>query len=382
MKKAFRAGMASALLFWAVAAWGEIPTLPLKSSNKILGVWVHPGQFGKEKIQASTNISTALAEYRRAGINTLLLLVKDTSGRVYYPSRLAAMDPAWTWDITGEIIGQATRMGMTIHAWFCVFPEGGLAGRVREHPEWLIRNPAGEFSPSLNPANREARSYAQSLILEFLDLYNAVTWVHLDYIRYPCDPQEPYFSYDAATRRDFQAVAGQDPAAVKARDSGNPLWNRWIEWNRDQVTIFVRELRTALAKRPSPAKLSAAVFPDATIANVLIGQDWAAWAAEGLVDMLCPMLYTDDHAYFSELARRAAAAGQGRCLVCPGIGLQTSHNKNTPEGMRTEISESLKSGADGVIFFSGGSLTSEFLDKLAETGGLSRFNPLARFHGR
>jgi len=27
---------------------------------------------------------------------------------------------------------------MTVHPWFCVFPEGKILGRVREHPEWLI----------------------------------------------------------------------------------------------------------------------------------------------------------------------------------------------------------------------------------------------------
>lgn len=54
----------------------------------------------------------------------------------------------------------------------------------------------------------------------------------------------------------------------------------------------MRELKEALAGTGRQVKIGAAVFPDAANARVLIGQDWAEWARRGLVDMLCPMLYT------------------------------------------------------------------------------------------
>jgi len=364
MKRSIFLAMAAVWLCGAAPAPSPTAVPSPDRSQEIRGVWISPSLFGSDRTAAASKIAERLSEYRRAGINTLILLVKNTSGYVFYPSRLASMDPAWSWDISADIIAEASRQGLTVHAWFCVFPEDALAGRVREHPEWLVRNKAGEIRASLNPASPEARAYAISLIDEFLDLHPSVRWIHLDYIRYPCDPEEPYFSYDAETRKLFQAVSGQDPAAVKAKDSGNPLWNRWIEWNGLQVTAFVRELRTSLAGRATAVRISAAVFPDAANAKVLIGQDWAEWAEQGLVDMLCPMLYTNDLEYFSELARRAAASGRGRCLVCPGIGIVTSHNQNTPEGMLAEVEASRKCGADGVVFFSGGSLRTEFLEKL------------------
>lgn len=52
------------------------------------------------------------------------------------------------------------------------------------------------------------------------------------------------------------------------------------------------------------------------------------------------------------------------CLVCPGIGMATSCNQNTPEGMLEQIATSQKLGGDGVIFSSSSSLTREFLQKL------------------
>ncbi len=333
-------------------------------SPRVRGVWIYPGQFGTDKSAALPRLASTLSEYRRAGIDTLILLVKTTSGYVYYPSRIAPMDPAWDWDFTAELVREAGRLGMSVQAWFCVFPEEALVGQVRAHPEWLIENKAGELHPALNPANPDARRYELGLMEEFLDLYPDVSWIHLDYIRYPCDPEEPYYSYDPATRKLFQGLTGQDPAAVKNHDSGNPLWNRWIEWNALQVTAFVRELRAALAARPRPVKISAAVFPDAVNAKVVIGQDWASWAEQGLVDMLCPMLYTNDTAYYEELVRRAVAVGRGRCLVCPGIGLRTSHNEITPEGLKAEVDVTFARGADGVIFFSGSSLKPELLERI------------------
>jgi hypothetical protein len=51
-------------------------------------------------------------------------------------------------------------------------------------------------------------------------------------------------------------------------------------------------------------------------------------------------------------------------LICPGIGIGTSHNQATPEIMLEEIRLAREAGANGVIFFSGGSLTAPFLEKL------------------
>ena len=189
-------------------------------------------------------------------------------------------------------------------------------------------------------------------------------WIHLDYIRFPCEPAEPYFSFDPETIRLFKEYSGVDLADLKARDSGNMIWNEWLEWNRAQVTQFVRELKESLKATGRKVKISAAVFPNAENAKVLIGQDWAAWAKEGLVDMLCPMLYTNHVPFYEKFAKQAVEYGRGFCQVCPGIGIGTSHNKNTPEGMIEEMRISKSLGADGVIFFSSNSLDEAFLEKL------------------
>jgi len=364
--------LAAAFVFSMAGPRPAAPSVPVAdegpwASLDVRGVWMHPRFFGTDREAALPKIRETLDRYAAAGINALFMLVKDTSGHVYFQSRTGVSDPAYTWDFFGAFLEEARARRMTVHPWFCVFPEGGMLGEVRAHPEWLIAGRGGELVRSVNPALPEVRAYEIGLMAELAARY-PVDWIHLDYIRFPCEPEEPYFSYDARTRELCLAETGVDPLALKARDSGNPYWNVWLEWNRDQVTAFVAELRTALRSVGRTVKISAAVFPDPANAAVLIGQDWGRWAAEGLIDMLCPMLYTNDTVLFDKLGRRAADLGRGRAvgrpLVCPGIGIGTSHNQATPEIMMEEVGLSRALGADGVVFFSSSSLTDPFLRAL------------------
>lgn len=361
MKRSFCAVLVAACVL--TASIGGLQASGAGAERSVRGVWAHPRMFGPDKAAAVPLIEKTLDAYVRAGIDTVIMLVKDTSGYVYYKSDIAVGDPAWSWDFFGTFLEQAKKRGISVHPWFCVFPEGNLLGRVREHPEWLIRSRKNEMVACVNPAVPAAREYELSLMMELARNY-PVGWIHLDYIRFPCEPTEPYFGYDAATRALFKERSGWDTNDIKDQDSGNPVWNVWLEWNRDRVTTFVRELKAALATLGRPMKISAAVFPEAANARVLIGQDWSTWAEEGLVDMLSPMIYTNDAALFDDYVRRAVAVGKGRTQVCIGIGIGTSHNRNTPEGMLEQMRISRERGADGVIYFSANSLTGPFLERL------------------
>ncbi len=354
------------ILVLAASAVGPVGSLGASgpsAARPVRGVWMHPGFFGPDREAAVAKMRTTLDEYAQAGLNTLIMLVKDTSGRVYYASGIGVPDGAYNWDFFGVFLEEAKKRKMEVHPWFCVFPESAILGEVRRHPEWLITSPKREMVGALNPALPAARDYEIRLMLEVVRKYD-VGWVHLDYVRYPCEPTEPFFSFDAETLRLFRADTGIDMAAVKARDTGNPAWNEWLRWNTDRVTVFLRELKAGLQAPGRKVRVSAAVFPDAVSARVMIGQDWAAWGREGLVDMLNPMLYTNDAGLFERLAREAVGYANGRTLVCPGIGIGTSHNRNTPEGMIEQMRISRTLRADGVVYFSSTSLTPPFLDAL------------------
>jgi uncharacterized lipoprotein YddW (UPF0748 family) len=106
------------------------------------------------------------------------------------------------------------------------------------------------------------------------------------------------------------------------------------------------------------------VFPDLETSKVLIGQDWGDWAEKGLVDFICPMLYTNNLVLFKEYIQRAIKISGNRCAVYPGIGVFTAHNKITKDLITREVVISRSLGTSGMVFFSGNSFNKEMRDTL------------------
>src|SRR4029078_10893823 len=82
----------------------------------------------------------------------------------------------------------------------------------------------------------------------------------------------------------------------------------WLQFRRDQVTSFVRELYVTVNSLKPAVKFSAATIAwgngptsgaawlnAAPYASVL--QDWKAWLEEGILDMNVPMDYFDNLLY-------------------------------------------------------------------------------------
>ena len=179
----------------AASAFAQGTADPARS-RPVRGVWVHPGFFGTERTAAIEKMRATLDAYAEAGINTVIVLVKTTSGHVYYATGIGVPDPAWNWDFFGT----------------------------------------------------------------------------------------------------FLAEARQRKAEV--------------------------------------------------------------------VDTLCPMLYTNSAGLFEKLVVEALAHSRGHSQVCAGIGIGTSHNQNTADGMAEQMRIAASSGADGVVFFSSSSLNAPFLERL------------------
>jgi uncharacterized lipoprotein YddW (UPF0748 family) len=82
-------------------------------------------------------------------------------------------------------------------------------------------------------------------------------------------------------------------------------------------------------------------------------QPWASWAADGYLDVVCPMIYTTDAAEFSADIARAAAVLKSTPFWA-GIGAYRLPAARAVDNMRT----ARRGGASGVLLFSYDSLTS------------------------
>ena len=309
-------------------------------------VWLHASIFEDEEIEATQHLEELLGKYAEIGINNIFC---------FY----TMMDQHQKkWDFLEVLLEKSHKRGIKIHPIFCPGQRVKLEGEIIEHPEWLIRGKKGEIYQNLNLANPEVREYIKRQVTEALK-YD-IDGIHLDYIRFQINQG---FSYDKATCEAFKKEFGYSPLDVH-QDCGSMIWCEWIKWNAEQVTELVREIKEMINESGKNIVLGVDVFPDPETAKVLIGQDWELWAREGLVDIICPMQYTNDFDVFRKSVKRAVEATNGKCLIYPGIACHSSHNKNTPEGVVQEVIIAREEGADGVTFFSGTSLTDEFMNEL------------------
>jgi uncharacterized lipoprotein YddW (UPF0748 family) len=102
------------------------------------------------------------------------------------------------------------------------------------------------------------------------------------------------------------------------------------------------------------------VFPDPGAARDRVLQRWPEWAAEGLVDLLCPMAYRRDSAEVARLLTLARAAAPtteiwGGLMGYPG---ETAT-------LRTQVRAARDAGCEGVILFGYDPAQPDLLDGFA-----------------
>ncbi|HNX04582.1 MAG TPA: hypothetical protein PKI32_03735, partial [Opitutales bacterium] len=82
------------------------------------------------------------------------------------------------------------------------------------------------------------------------------------------------------------------------------------------------------------------------------GQDWPAWVREGLVDFVCPMIYTEsDAAFAAALDTCAAALDTPSATLVAGIGTGADESQLDARGTGLQISSARSRRLAGFAFF-------------------------------
>jgi uncharacterized lipoprotein YddW (UPF0748 family) len=388
---------------------------PAPRAAEVRGLWIQRGS-----LTSRDAIVKAVRAAKDAGFNTLLVQVRGR-GEAFYRSdvepRASDLDgqPAG-FDPLATVIDLAREGDLKVHAWINInlIGSGATLPRSRthvafRHPEWLMvpralaatlravdpRSPGylGALSRwtranaetveglYLSPLVAAARDHTERVVAEIVSRY-ALDGVHFDYVRFP----NPEFDYAPAALAEFRAAQaplttpGDRARFDRAAATDPTAWttsrpNAWAAFRRDRLTSLVDRLaKTARAARPG-LTVSAAVVPSAIDARDRTFQDWRAWAAGGLLDVLCPMIYTTESENFAGLAAGAIEAA-GPAAVWTGIGAYRLPVARAADNVRA----ARRSGAAGVVVFSYDSLlatpgTSDYLAALrpvlleAATGG-------------
>jgi len=357
-----------------------------EASTEVRALWVT-----RTTLASPAAIAQMVKAAQSGGFNTLLVQVRGR-GDAYYKSalepRAGELIARPEFDPLAETLALAKPAGLKVHAWVNVNLVSSAVDlpSSRQHiiyrqPDWLMvprelasemlnvdpRSPAyvgrlarwararpdeveGLFASPIHPW---AATHIAAVITDIVTRY-AVDGVHLDYLRFPNEE----FDYSRAALQQFKvAVRPTLSAAEKRRadtqDAIDPLAyptlyrDRWLSFRQSRLTTLVMRIRTAVKAARPAAVLSAAVVPDLEQATLTRFQDWRTWLDQSLIDVLCPMAYTQN----VELFEKQIAAAQdyaGDRPVWAGVGAY----RLTPAATLQHIAAARRQRAAGVILFS------------------------------
>jgi uncharacterized lipoprotein YddW (UPF0748 family) len=291
--KAVDAGVAAE----AVADGGAATRPPVEAR----GVWVTRWDY-----RTAADVERIIEQLAAAGFNQVYFQVRGAADAYYRSTRepwAAALsgklgrDPGW--DPLQTAIAAAHGRGLELHAWINVCtgwkgarPPGRAEPKhlMRAHPQWRVRDRRGRPMPYsdggyvfLNPAHPAFGRHLEAVVGEIASFY-AIDGLHLDYARYP----GRQYSHDRVSRRRFRAARREQPEL----DRG--------DWQRRELTRLVARLKQRVIEVRPRAVVSAAVtgiyrdrwgWGQVTQGWADFYQDSHAWAEQGAVDALLPMIY-------------------------------------------------------------------------------------------
>jgi len=333
------------------------------------GVYVYMYDFLDYPTPRNWTLVTDVLE--NAHLNMMFPLVKHW-GFLYYRSDVGPLDEAYFAQITQDadplrvLIDEAHKKQIEVHVWLMMFADGhtstGTSRILEQHPDWAMVNfngksvleePAKGSQYWLCPSQEGPRTYLKNIIEELAQNYS-IDGINFDYIRYP---DENYCFCDHCKSK-FMSDNGI--ASVNwSRDvlESGKHHDAWIAWRSQQITSFVEEVSSEARKIKPNIRISASIYPFASDAVKIFGQDWATWAKNGYVDMVNPMIYHRDYGEGVDWVRKVttevkrALAGT-RCSLHPAVGGGLAYTRQMPAEEWVEaIKMAERGGAQGVVLF-------------------------------
>ena len=252
----------------------------------------------------------------------MILFQVRGNGTVFYPSEiepwaseLGGKDPGW--NPLETAIQIAHQFGIQLHAWMNVLP--GWSGKelpvdpnhlYNAHPDWFMQDgnqqpiPLNSHYVWLNPVLPEVQKYLSDLVFELAQVKN-LDGVHFDYFRYP----GPGLSYDQKSLELFKNQFGLEPT-----DSTS----LWSSFRRDAITNWLSETYNKVKQQNPNFTFSSAVIGDYDNGPNLFLQDSHRWLVDGIIDIIFPMVYTEDSVMLDRWLERHKASIHNK-NICPGL---------------------------------------------------------------
>lgn len=317
-------------------------------------VWV-----SSSDLATAESIDRVVDRSSRAGLNTLVPLVFVRNGLLAKSRLMPISDRVEEGlDPLSLLIQTAHAAGLEVHPWFCV------TYRDRHFRAWFRRefganvdmiDPEGNvISLGADVHRPEYRQFIVDLMVGVARDYQ-VDGIHLDYIRSMGQ------CFCEKCRAEF------------ARQYGKPLAEAdeeaWIKWQREAIGQIVERTAEGVRKVRPRAKMSAAVFSNMP-SGAAQGQDPAAWARKGWIDLVIPMDYQMQTLQVRANERQFLEALDDDDKLVTGLSLYKRSGGDVlsrrPELVREQIELVRRLGIHGYCLFAFGHLSDEQLETLRD----------------
>jgi uncharacterized lipoprotein YddW (UPF0748 family) len=352
------------------------------AAAEVRGLWVV-----RTGLTSPAEVDRIVDQAAATGFNTLLVQVRGR-GDAFYASRIMPRSvllqrQPLEFDPLARLLERAHGRGLAVHAWINIFlsadfrPPLPAGHELALHPEWLMI-PRGVAAAALHtfgegrrrlvrdaaqggdaegyylsPWAQGVAQHLEAIVRELVGAY-AVEGVHFDFIRHP----GPEYDYSHPALVAFRP--GRAGRELLAAPQSEP--RAWEEHRCAGVSAIATRLASAARDVRPGVRVTAAVVPDRATAVTQKSQDWPAWLAQGVLDAVCPMVYTTDDRIFRRQVQDARAAAGPDREVWVGVGAFRLDVAGVAQKLR--LARAAK--ADGVVLFSHESLRQNELARLRE----------------
>ncbi|NQT33058.1 MAG: family 10 glycosylhydrolase [Candidatus Omnitrophica bacterium] len=366
--------------------------------NPRLGVWITV--FSPEEVLASrSNVDKLIETCKKCGINDVYIQVYRAD-KAYYDSDITDKTPyenivrTKSGDTLKYLIEKAASGNISIHAWINVLSlaQNKEANIIRKYGDEIITIDqhsrtslhAGEKDDLdkyyirenqlfLEPGDWRVRKYIYDISKEIVRKYPGLSGLHLDYIRYPAAvPFVPgarfpshgiSYGYTGVNLENFKNATGLNAKEMPYARENFKLWD---DWRRKQLTTLLGGISKEVRSISPNIKISCTIVASVERTYLVTFQDWTKWLANGLIDYVVAMDYTDDTRLFMMNAE-SLLFSEFKDEVQIGVGAYLL-NEN-PDVLKDQIGSLDRINPAGIVIFSyddiaGSEEIQEYLSKL------------------
>lgn len=346
-------------IFSSVKAQNTTPDSLLYPKREIRAVWlttIHGLDWPKSSsIEGQKKeLDNILDSLSIANFNVVFLQVRGR-GDLIYPSTIEPTMPEFQRSVRGQnsktqfdpleyAVKACHSRGMECHAWLVSLPLGNrryiknLSGRTftEKYPNDCIWY-KGEFY--MNPSSSKTKNHLNNIVREIITKYD-VDGIHLDYIRYPDNPNR--FPDNKYYRKEKNTLSKD-------------------EWRTQNINEIVKSIRETINELSPNVKLTAATIGKYSPILTNSKNEWTAlksvyqdpqeWISSKSIDYILPMMYSDGEHFYPYLKdweikfKDRVVPGLGAYRLLPNYG-----NWNTSD-ITKQLEEIRKQNISGICFF-------------------------------